>query len=493
MILFPHALENDGDKAMTTLPDPLVSGEIARLIPVIADSRREQRATSVFLAALSSVPDFAQPLLSAVGVRLGKRSIVDTYTEVVLKGETAAKDRPDGLIVVTTGGKSWKALVEAKIGSAPLQDEQVQRYLQLARDNGIDAVITVSNQFVARSMHSPVNASKVLTRRVGLYHWSWKFILTEAMLLQSREAVTNADQAFILREFIRFLAHDSIGVTGFESMPSEWRDAVTLVKSGGAIRKSSDEAEALVSAWHQETRDLSLRLSQHLATNVELRLARSHANDADKRFKDDCAALADDSALEAEYVVPNAAANLKVCVDLAKQTISAGMEVDAPQDRQRGTARVNWLLRQLKNAEGDRLFVRISWPSRARDTICPLTTLRDDPAAVLGSAPQPPKAFEVFLLSDDGRRFAGRKTFIEELERIVPEFYDHIGQHLERWVPRPPKPVKADESDRTSRPDTEASAEQPAQPAAADQSGLQPGNLHTALVEMPSFLRRASD
>ena len=60
-------------------------------------------------------------------------------------------------------------------------------------------------------------------------------------------------------------------------------------------------------------------------------ISRSHANDADKRFKDDCASLADSSKLEAEYAI---ASNLMVCVDLAKQTISAGMAVDAPQDRQ---------------------------------------------------------------------------------------------------------------------------------------------------------------
>ena len=97
---------------MTSLPDFLESGEIARLIPVIADSRREQRVASVFLATLSAVPDFAQPLLSSVGFRLGKRSVIDTFTEVVIKDQNDAKDRPDGLIIVTTGKKPWKALVE---------------------------------------------------------------------------------------------------------------------------------------------------------------------------------------------------------------------------------------------------------------------------------------------------------------------------------------------------------------------------------------------
>ena len=92
---------------MTNSSDFLESGEIARLIPVIADSRREQRVTSVFLAALSAVPGFAQPLLSAIGVRLGKRSVIDTYTEVVLKGHKNGKDRPDGLIVVSSGNSTW--------------------------------------------------------------------------------------------------------------------------------------------------------------------------------------------------------------------------------------------------------------------------------------------------------------------------------------------------------------------------------------------------
>lgn len=116
-----------------------------------------------------------------------------------------------------------------------LDDGQVQRYLQIARDNEIDAVVTLSNQFAARPAHTPVNAPKALTKRVSLYHWSWKTILTEAILLQTRDAVPDPDQAFILREFVRFLSHNSVGVSGFERMPAPWRDAVTLVKSGGAM------------------------------------------------------------------------------------------------------------------------------------------------------------------------------------------------------------------------------------------------------------------
>ena len=60
---------------MSRLPEILISGEIARLIPVIADSRKEQRVTSVFLATLSAVPSFAQSFIcddrATDGVTLG--------------------------------------------------------------------------------------------------------------------------------------------------------------------------------------------------------------------------------------------------------------------------------------------------------------------------------------------------------------------------------------------------------------------------------------
>lgn len=477
---------------MNSTPDFLDSGEIARLIPVIADSRREQRVASVFLATLSAVPDFAQPLLSAIGVRLGKRSVVDTYTEVVFKGQKDSKDRPDGLIIVSAGSKSWQALVEAKIGSSQLDEGQVHRYLQLARQCGIDAVVTISNQFVARPIHSPVKVPKSLTRKVQLIHWSWKTVVTEAILLQAREAVRDPDQAFILREFVRFISHNSVGVSGFDRMPTQWKECVTLAKSGGVIGKASQEAEALVSAWHQETRDLALRMSQHLASDVGVKLSRAHAADADLRLKDDCAKLAEQKKLEVEYEIPNAASLLSVTVDLVGQTIRVGMEVDAPQDRQRGSARVNWLLRQLKSANDDQLFVRLIWPSRAKDTVCRLAELREDTKAIVDGAPQPPRGFEVFLLSDDARRFSGRKTFIEEVERVVPHFYDGVGQSLERWVPKPPKPVTKEVMEGEPAVQRQREERLATPRGSSEQPRLASGNQHSLLIEMPQFLRRVT-
>ena len=478
---------------MVDRPDFLSSGDPARLIPVIADSRREQRVTSVFLSTFAAIPSFCGSLMNSLGQRLGQRSVVDTFTEVVFADASASNDRPDGLIRITTGGRTWYALVEAKIGKVVLDPEQVKRYAQLAKDYKIDAIITISNQFAARPDHSPVNIPKTLLKNVQLFHWSWKYILTEAMLQQSQGLVADVDQAFILREFIRFISHDSVGVTGFTQMPPEWRDLNELLKSGGVARKSGPEVESVVNAWHQETKDVSLRLSRHLATSCALKISKVHINDAARRLKDDCVQLSEKENLSVEYLIPNAASTLGICVDLKAQAIRVGMTVDAPQDRQSGLARLNWLLRQIKHVVGDKRFIRIIWPGRTRDLVVPLKQLKDDPKTALSGFDQIPRAFEVFLIKDDGRRFAGRKTFIEDLELAVPEFYDEIGQYMQEWRPKPPQPVSETELEPVVAKEEKKPAEevspynfQPTKPANLPSQG----NNHTDLLEIPEFLSR---
>ena len=139
---------------MISLPDFLSSGTPARLFPVVADTRREERTLSILLAVLTRVPAFYRETLGSVGVRTGARTRVSAYTEVGIGSETGAADRPDGLLLVETGRTTWSALVEAKVGRSALDPDQVERYLKLARDNGIDAVITISNDFAARPTHS---------------------------------------------------------------------------------------------------------------------------------------------------------------------------------------------------------------------------------------------------------------------------------------------------------------------------------------------------
>ena len=429
---------------MSELPDILASGGRVRLFPVLADTSKEGRTLSIFLACFCAVRELGQSLLASVGKKVGSRARIEAYSEVVLKNSNGENLRPDGLITVTSGKNRWSALVEAKVGNSDIDDSQVEAYARQARAAGIDAVITISNQFVATPLHPVVVLPKTISKHVGVYHWSWMYILTVGTLLSSSEDVVDGDQRYMLREFLRFFRHPSSGVSRFDRMNTEWKQVVANVKAGAVLAKSSDEVENTIASWHQEVRDLCLVLSRKIGREVSIGLSRAHASDPLKRLKDDCESLAKTNSLTCRLDVPNAAAPLWVGADLRAQSICVSMKLQAPADIKTTRGRLNWLLRQLSKTEQPNIYVRAYWPRRSQPTQGSLIELRDNPSCVApdNKAGMVPQSFEILLVRDLGGKFAGSRVFIDALETTVPEFYEQVGQRLKAWQPSAPKITK---------------------------------------------------
>jgi hypothetical protein len=429
---------------MSKLPDILQSGEAARLIPVVADTSKENRSASILLAGMSAVDQLSKALLEGIGLRLGKRSVVTCYTEVVPKLKLeGSRLRPDGLVTVKIGSRTWSALIEAKIGKAILNLEQVEGYLQLAKLNGIDAVITVSNQFAALPTHHPLTVAKSLRRGVDLFHWSWKHVLTQATLVATEGNFQSEVQRFVLNEMIRYYDHDSVGVHGFDRMNPEWKDLVLMVRSGAPLSKAKAEVANSVAAWHQESRDLALIMSRKVGRNVVLRMPNSHKKDPLLRLKNDSEKLAKTATLDCELEIPDAASSLIVSVDLKRRVITCEMRVDAPKGKTTARSRIKWLLKQLVEAEPGEVFVSTVWPGRSTRTQCSLSEAIVDPVLLeLGGNGLKPQAFEVQLVKDLAGKMSGQRTFIETIEITVPQFYHNVGERLRAWVAPPPKIVE---------------------------------------------------
>src|SRR3954471_11319899 len=135
---------------------------IARLIPtsgINGAEEQERRATSALLAVMGSVREYGRALTTPFGAPAGA---IETYIEVpFLLG--SKKVFPDGLIRVKWGKKIWTALVEVKTGPNELQREQLENYLDVAREHHFDALITISNEIPpAAGMHpTPVDRRKL--------------------------------------------------------------------------------------------------------------------------------------------------------------------------------------------------------------------------------------------------------------------------------------------------------------------------------------------
>src|SRR5436190_6088400 len=194
----------------------------ARLIPAFGirgQQEQEKRATASLLAVMHAVPDFAHALLGPLGARKCQPA---TFCEVQLKDGAGTVHIPDGAVIAKRGKHVWSCLVEVKTGTAQLESAQVNRYLDLAREYRLDAVLTISNHLTGSVTESPVDVDGRKLRSVKLCHLSWWRILTEAIMQYRHHGVSDPDQAWLLGELIAYLDDERSGASGFQDMGDKW-------------------------------------------------------------------------------------------------------------------------------------------------------------------------------------------------------------------------------------------------------------------------------
>ncbi|MDD9997512.1 MAG: hypothetical protein OXQ89_07170 [Rhodospirillaceae bacterium] len=418
----------------------------ARLIPTISQTRKEERLVSVLLGTLRVVRPLAEVLLGRCGVKLGKTAKVASYVEVKLPDAAGGtSDRPDGVICVSKRNTRWAALLEAKIDNVAIDEAQVRRYAESAKRLGVDAVITLSNQLVPLPTHTPYTVPKRLSNKVRFFHLSWVSILTHAALILRDRQSLDVEQAFVLDEMVNYFEHPGAGVKRFDRMNPEWRPLVLGVRVEQQFKRNSDEISNTVSSWHQEERDLCLILDRRIGQPIGIRMPRKHQMEPAMRLRDASDVLVASKELRSSFIVPNAAGDIDVTVNLQRRTVTCSMTVKAPGDRKRPSASINWLVRQLKKIDSEDVLIRTNSAGRSGQTQAPLSDVLENPKCLEQGIKGPlPSRFEVAMVRDLAGRFSGRRTFIDDVEAAVPEYYDRVGQHVRAWTPPPPPIEKRD-------------------------------------------------
>lgn len=429
-------------------PDYLASGELARLIPVA--TKAELRNTSVTCAMLMAVEEFAEALLGPLGAPVGKRSKTKVWLEPVFKSSNKEdRDRPDALVIVDNGRREWRALVEAKAKGADLDAAQIERYLDIAKVYGVDAVLTVSNQFVAIPTQSPCSINRQKLKKVSLFHWSWSYLQTEAKIQLSKSAVSDPDQAYMLSEYVRYLENDAAGVSEFDQMGKEWVEAGKLYFAKSKLDKKSPMGAAVVRDWDELVRCTALLMSRQLETNVTTVLSAKERKDPVARLEALQNSFVASGELRSRLEVPDAASPISVEADLTRRSVTVSMEVDAPKDKKRASAAVTWLLRQLTKTEDGSIMLVAKWPGRTQDTYAELSAAREDADVLVRERKgQLPRAFEIRAVSDLGGKFTQRRNFVPEMVACVTRFYAAVGQHVVPWQAPPPKPKAPEQIDK---------------------------------------------
>jgi hypothetical protein len=139
---------------------------------------------------------------------------------------------PDGLIRIKRGDRTWTALVEVKTGTNELKADQLEEYLEIAKEQNFNAVITISNGIPPAPGQHPTAVDRRKLRKVALYHLPWVQVLSAAVLQKDYRGVADPDQAWILGELIRYLEHPRSGAMAFEDMGPNWVAVREAVRAG---------------------------------------------------------------------------------------------------------------------------------------------------------------------------------------------------------------------------------------------------------------------
>ncbi|MBK5220622.1 MAG: hypothetical protein JJE35_12690 [Thermoleophilia bacterium] len=421
---------------------------------------------------MHAVPEFGHALLKELGAP--KSTVIDTFAEVRFKDANGKSVIPDGAIVCERGGRRWTCLVEVKTAKAQLKHEQVSAYLDIARDNGFDGVLTISNQITASSSDSPVSVDGRKLKRTSLWHFSWWRIITEAIVQSRYRGVSDPDQAWLLGELIAYFDSEASGTGGFQDMGDRWVP-VRKAAHDGTLRAGDSDAQVVAERWEEFTQYLSLGLSQDLGRSVSLPRPRKQARAA--RLDEQSKMLASDGVLEATLRVPDAIGDLVVRCDLrARQTLTS-VTIPAPGEG-RAKARINWLLRQLSDAPDD-LRIEASFPSARETTGALLGQVRED-ADCLRYPSDPkrePRSFTVTMSRPMGKkRGKVEGSFVRDTRIQTFSFYRDLIQDLKAWQARAPKLREE------SVADAEKDAPQPEPPPVGGTESREPGEAEDLLA-----------
>lgn len=398
----------------------------ARLFPK-GNSESETSTVSIFLASLAAVKEYREDLLQAIGVnKITNQNVqLHVFTELF---DSTKESRPDGLIVLTSGKHSplieWACFVEAKVKKEEINKRQIDKYIDFARDIGINDIVTISNQLVTTPNDSPVETDK---RKFNLYHWSWAYIKVMALKLIRADKVKDEDHVFILSELRRYLDSHRC-VFNFESMGKDWKDAAHKVHLLDPTQKiDANTLDVVTTAYSQEEKDISLQLTDRSGTLVEL--------EAKKDRKQSISEMLTKNRVVTSCFYLDGDKKKKFYIDVDFIRLSATCYTDVVINQGQAQGQTTKLIKMLEGNAGytDSIFVKgLYLRNKCIDENISLQQLieernRNDQYSIIEKDyGKEFKCFQVITFDRIGAKFNNPKQFIIKLEDIAFRFLKQV-------------------------------------------------------------------
>lgn len=412
-----------------------IKAQPAKLIPTLKTGD-EMALTSIFLSALRLVDEFRQGVFK--DLKLSRSGRLYYFTEVVFPEIDSS--RVDGMIVnITSGIVKEVTFFEMKSKNNSIDANQVQKYIETAKQLGVSTMVTVSNEFVSSPSQSPINIR--VPKSILLYHLSWTYILTRGQLLlfKNQFNIKDEDQVEIMREVLAYLESPISGVLGFMQMKPGWKETAECIKAEKKLKISDEIVEQAVLSWYEEEKDMALLMSRKLGV-----LVRSSSRN-NTTLKEDIKRLINSKVITGNLSVKDSVSDIKILLDFEKRTSTMSVKVLPPLNK--GTVAKNtWIAKQLESSrsKSEEIFLKLQrdiWIEAdvkfARENIkIRLNELESLNELTKGKEIQ---AYQVTYLVGLGATFVSQKKFVQTMDQLILDFYGGIVQNMTNWNKPAPK------------------------------------------------------
>lgn len=421
--------------------DKIIRVRPTRLIPSVIKAGDEGSLTSIFLSAVRLIKEFREDIFSDLKIR--KSGLHYFFTEPEFYEEQTSRkehpDRPDGLILTVVSGVIKEAvLLEVKSKTAVIKDDQIAKYIDIAKTLGIKKILTISNQYVPDPSVTPVQLKNL--KGVELYHYSWTALLTMAHVLlhKNDHNIADADQKALMKEVVLFLESKESGVQRFTAMKSGWKDTAKQITAGASPKKTDISTIEAIESWQQEEKDMALLLSQELGLLVKV----GSKQGLKARFEADYKMLTTRKQLISKMRIDGIVSNIEVIAHFERRTITMTVQVQAPEKTIRG--QIGWLKKQFDNCAVKNLddFTKLKenlhiQPNLKYRNEYPLTKLSGLEDTVDELKGKEIISFDISYILHLASKFEKPQNFVEKIEEMLMDFYQAVVQHLSN----PPKKI----------------------------------------------------
>lgn len=300
---------------------------------------------------------------------------------------------------------------------------------------------------------------------------TWSEILSQAVIEKEHRGVADPDQAYILGELIRYLEHPKSGAMEFDDMGQSWV-AVRNAVADGTLRANNPGAAEVAGRFDALLRYTALQLGTRLGTEATVAFTRKELVEPGARIAGQVADLVDHGRLTGSIRIPNTIGPIDIVVDLRAHQVVCSVSVDAPKEG-RPLTRVNWLVRQLRQAN-DKVRLECNVINqRGSGATELLGKVREHPEVLVLDPTKVIRSFAVAVHSPMALKSGrGQGGFIDGFLGSVDAFYAEVLQVLKAWSAKPPRmrePV--DQVDLAHQPDAAPALESTAH---SSQDGPEP-------------------